>query len=203
MLCPWPLVDESVVYGALARARDSPVKAAVPAVQSWTTVCLAADIPLTRSTPLHHPCDFSLGQVNVERVLVGDFMTALDMAGLSLSLLLLDDLRLARLDAPALAPAWPAAVGPHVPGKAPVPLPEGLRVIPAAAGPPCRLPPDAAWGSAVRHVLEHAAAVLVAAAPQLDALDGRCCRRHMREHAALCARHCMLVDSRLPARQLA
>ncbi len=41
----------------------------------------------------------------MERVLVGAFMTALDMAGLSLSVLLLDAQRLARLDAPTLVRA--------------------------------------------------------------------------------------------------
>ena len=41
----------------------------------------------------------------MERVLVGAFMTALDMAGLSLSVLVLDAQRLARLDAPTLVRA--------------------------------------------------------------------------------------------------
>ncbi len=39
-------------------------------------------------------------QVSVQRLYVGSFMTALDMAGLSLSVLRLDDGRLQRLDAP-------------------------------------------------------------------------------------------------------
>ncbi|HEX3683108.1 MAG TPA: dihydroxyacetone kinase subunit DhaL [Bryobacteraceae bacterium] len=45
----------------------------------------------------------------VERVYCGTFMTSLDAAGVSLSLLRVDDTRLAKLDAPATAPAWPAA----------------------------------------------------------------------------------------------
>jgi len=48
--------------------------------------------------------------VVVERVLVGAFMTALDMAGWSLSLLVLDDLRLCRLDAPTRARPHPSLV---------------------------------------------------------------------------------------------
>lgn len=39
-------------------------------------------------------------QVNVQRLYIGSFMTALNMAGLSLSVLRLDDGRLQRLDAP-------------------------------------------------------------------------------------------------------
>ena len=43
----------------------------------------------------------------VERVYCGTFLSALEMAGVSLSVLRVDDLRLARLDAPTDAPAWP------------------------------------------------------------------------------------------------
>ena len=42
-------------------------------------------------------------QVAVARVYVGPFMTSLDMAGFSLSLLLLDNARTAALDAPTQA----------------------------------------------------------------------------------------------------
>lgn len=44
--------------------------------------------------------------LKVERVWAGTFLTAIDMAGISLSLMLLDDERLASLDAPTNAPAW-------------------------------------------------------------------------------------------------
>lgn len=43
----------------------------------------------------------------VERAWTGNFLTALEMPGCSLSLMRLTDIRLARLDAPAGAPAWP------------------------------------------------------------------------------------------------
>ncbi|BBK40073.1 dihydroxyacetone kinase [Allostella vacuolata] len=43
----------------------------------------------------------------LERTYAGRFLSALDMAGLSLSLLAVDDARLARLDAPAAVAAWP------------------------------------------------------------------------------------------------
>ncbi|MDE2508231.1 MAG: dihydroxyacetone kinase subunit DhaK, partial [Planctomycetota bacterium] len=45
----------------------------------------------------------------VERVYVGTFLSALEMAGISLSVLRVDDSRLALLDAPTSAPAWPNA----------------------------------------------------------------------------------------------
>ena len=45
--------------------------------------------------------------VSVERAYLGTFLSALEMAGVSLSVLRVDDARLARLDAPTDAPAWP------------------------------------------------------------------------------------------------
>ena len=45
----------------------------------------------------------------VERAWSGTFLTALEMPGVSLSLLRLDGERLALLDMPAMAPAWPGA----------------------------------------------------------------------------------------------
>jgi dihydroxyacetone kinase len=45
--------------------------------------------------------------LSVERAWSGNFLTALEMPGISLSLLRLDSERLALLDAPAMAPAWP------------------------------------------------------------------------------------------------
>jgi triose/dihydroxyacetone kinase / FAD-AMP lyase (cyclizing) len=46
--------------------------------------------------------------INVARVWCGSFLTALEMAGCSLSLLRVNDERLRYLDAPALTSAWPA-----------------------------------------------------------------------------------------------
>jgi dihydroxyacetone kinase len=44
---------------------------------------------------------------SVERIYAASFLTSLDMAGLSISLLGVDDQRLRWLDAPTAAPAWP------------------------------------------------------------------------------------------------
>ncbi|MFI0941414.1 dihydroxyacetone kinase subunit DhaK [Streptomyces sp. NPDC021020] len=61
------------------------------------------------------------------RVLVGDFVTALDMRGFSVTLLDADDELLRLYDAPAATPAWPATPAPpdwpgampQIPGEAP------------------------------------------------------------------------------------
>jgi ATP-dependent dihydroxyacetone kinase len=45
--------------------------------------------------------------LNVERAWAGNFMTALEMPGCSLSLMVLDDARIARLDTVTNTPAWP------------------------------------------------------------------------------------------------
>ena len=45
--------------------------------------------------------------LNPVRVYVGSFMTALDMTGFSITLCQVDSARLARIDAPTGAPAWP------------------------------------------------------------------------------------------------
>ncbi|KAH9330234.1 hypothetical protein KI387_002342, partial [Taxus chinensis] len=60
----------------------------------------------------------------VERVYTGSFMTSLDMAGFSLSVMKVDSTILPRLDAPTKAPAWPVGVdGPRPPTTVPVPMP--------------------------------------------------------------------------------
>ncbi len=45
--------------------------------------------------------------IRVDRAWAGNFMTALEMPGCSLSLMVLDDARVVRLDAAVAAPAWP------------------------------------------------------------------------------------------------
>ncbi|KAK7364151.1 hypothetical protein VNO80_12588 [Phaseolus coccineus] len=59
----------------------------------------------------------------VDRVYTGSFMTSLDMAGFSISIMKADPAILQRLDAPTKAPYWPvAADGNHPPAKIPVPI---------------------------------------------------------------------------------
>ncbi|KAI4352064.1 hypothetical protein L6164_006350 [Bauhinia variegata] len=60
----------------------------------------------------------------VDRVYTGSFMTSLDMAGFSISIMKVDASILKRLDAATKAPYWPVAVdGNHPPAKIPVPVP--------------------------------------------------------------------------------
>ncbi|MGW4946412.1 dihydroxyacetone kinase subunit DhaL [Actinoplanes sp. NPDC004185] len=95
----------------------------------------------------------------VARIWAGNFLTALDMAGVSVSLLAVDDELLTALDAPTTAPAWPRTV----------PAAEGA-VIPAPApaeGPTGTLPAD----DPVRRALEAVAETLVAHRDELTDLD--------------------------------
>ena len=65
--------------------------------------------------------------LNPVRVYVGSFMTALDMTGFSVTLCQADSARLARIDAPTGAPAWPV-VARTVSVPIPVPSsPLGMR----------------------------------------------------------------------------
>ncbi|KAL9334813.1 hypothetical protein Peur_071994 [Populus x canadensis] len=60
----------------------------------------------------------------VDRVYTGSFMTSLDMAGFSISIMKADEAFLQRLDAATEAPYWPVGVdGNRPPAKIPVPLP--------------------------------------------------------------------------------
>ncbi|XP_059453257.1 putative 3,4-dihydroxy-2-butanone kinase isoform X1 [Corylus avellana] len=60
----------------------------------------------------------------VDRVYTGSFMTSLDMAGFSISIMKADETILQRLDAATKAPSWPVGVdGNHPPAKIPVPVP--------------------------------------------------------------------------------
>jgi ATP-dependent dihydroxyacetone kinase len=78
--------------------------------------------------------DLAARGIVVERAWAGNFLTALDMPGCSLSLLKLDDARLALLDAAASAPAWPGGgrIGPKRRIAAPTPAPTAEAVVAAS-----------------------------------------------------------------------
>jgi dihydroxyacetone kinase len=102
-------------------------------------------------------------RVNVERAWAGTFLSALEMAGVSLTLLRLDDQRLAWLDAAARTSAWPALSGRVARAS--------VKDVPAA--------PDDTGGarlareSALRHVIEAVCACLIEAEPVLTEMDQR------------------------------
>src|SRR5262245_12742117 len=103
--------------------------------------------------------------LTVERVYLGTFLSALEMAGVSLSVLSVDGARLARLDAPTDAPAWPnAAARPR--GRPPPPdLPPSTPAAPPAGGP--HTPQGLALAAAIRAAAE----ALIREAPRLTRLD--------------------------------
>ena len=103
--------------------------------------------------------------IQVERAWAGNFMTALEMPGCSLSLMVVDDARLGRLDLPTDAPAWPGGgrVGPR-------------RVFPAAPGPAVSAPSgevSGAFGDAVRRAALAVASALEREEAALTELDSR------------------------------
>ena len=108
----------------------------------------------------------SLGY-RVERAYAGTFLSALEMAGVSLSVLLVDDTRLARLDAATDAPAWPnAADRPRARDASPVADPTAATGEFSMAGPP-RTPVGRAFETGLRA----AANALIDATDHLTCLD--------------------------------
>jgi dihydroxyacetone kinase len=104
----------------------------------------------------------------VERVYLGTFLSALEMAGVSLSVLPVDAERLARLDAPTDAPAWPnAAARPRT----------SLAAAPAPAAPPPQPPttrpaaPRTQLGQAMGEALRAGTGALIEAADRLTEMD--------------------------------
>jgi triose/dihydroxyacetone kinase / FAD-AMP lyase (cyclizing) len=102
----------------------------------------------------------------VERVYCGTFLSALEMAGVSLSVLLVDDARLARLDAPTEAPTWPNASG-----RSRVKVQESVTPTDVAKQPPPAGPPRTQVGRSILAAIEAVTAALIADAPRLNDLD--------------------------------
>jgi dihydroxyacetone kinase len=95
--------------------------------------------------------------IQVERAWAGSFLTAIEMAGCSLSLMKLDSGRLDRLDAAAVAPAW-------VPGSRPQ-APAAVQAKVSAETPSGTASP--AFEKSLRAIC----AALLAAEPTLTAMD--------------------------------
>jgi dihydroxyacetone kinase len=103
----------------------------------------------------------------IERVYLGTFLSALEMAGVSLSVLPVDDKRLARLDAPTEAPAWTGAAAVRTRVRtAPPPRPSPVSVAP----PPATRPRT--WlGEALEAAIQAGAKALIAESPRLTQMD--------------------------------
>jgi dihydroxyacetone kinase len=100
--------------------------------------------------------------VVVERAWAGEFLTALEMPGVSLSVLRVDDARLALLDAPSGAPAWPGG------GRL-----AARRMVAGVAAPAVAYPPAGPLAPALRLAVLAVADALAAAEPRLTELDSR------------------------------
>lgn len=104
----------------------------------------------------------------VERAYLGTFLSAIDMAGVSLSVLPVDDAWLAHLDAPTDAPAWPNAAARPRPRSAP-PLKTSAPGPSAIPPPPGR--PRTPGGLALESALLKVTQALIEASPRLTAMD--------------------------------
>ena len=112
--------------------------------------------------------------VSVERVFVGPFMTALDMVGLSVSVLKLSGDMASRLDAPCTAPAWPGggAVGrSRIAAKPTLPSAAGAASAADIQPPDGAALLDATQSGGVASAIKAAANALIAAKAQLTAWD--------------------------------
>jgi dihydroxyacetone kinase len=114
----------------------------------------------------HHAIDvLEQSGKRVERVYAGRFLSALEMAGVSLTVLPVDDQRLARLDAPTDAPAWPnAAARPR--SRSTIAAPEPSATLRPVSG-----APRTALGHRLGAAIEAAARSLIEAEARLTELD--------------------------------
>ncbi len=101
----------------------------------------------------------------VERIYAGTFLSSLDMAGISISVLGINDQRLRWLDAATTAPAWPNAAK-QCPGK-----PEAQIRASAEVSLPSGKGAHSARGIKIKQAIEAACRALIGAAPELTELD--------------------------------
>lgn len=101
--------------------------------------------------------------LRVERAWCGNYLTAIEMPGISLSLLRLDDRRLALLDAPAEAPAWT--------GRGQIPERPAVIAAPAVGSAGAAAPSDGVSTPLLRAAMHRAAQALEAAEAELTRLD--------------------------------
>ncbi|KAF8031502.1 hypothetical protein BT93_D0654 [Corymbia citriodora subsp. variegata] len=107
----------------------------------------------------------------VDRVYVGSFMTSLDMAGFSITIMKADELILQRLDAATKAPAWPVGVNGNRPTpKFPVPMPpSSLKAMNVSSSRPRELSKQ---GLLLEAAIEAAAKAVIDIKDQLNEWDG-------------------------------
>jgi dihydroxyacetone kinase len=103
---------------------------------------------------------------SVERVYAGTFVSSLDMAGVSISLLRVNDERLRWLDAPTAAPAWPRA-----PKVSPGDVSERIIASEGASSTHQERSPETPTGERISRSVLAACEALLGAEEQLTELD--------------------------------
>jgi dihydroxyacetone kinase len=103
----------------------------------------------------------------VERIYAGTFLSSLDMAGISISVLGLNDDRLRWIDAATAAPAWPNVLK-RIPGKPAVQIATevSVREIPTVGS-----SPQTEMGKRTKQAIEAACRALIAAEGELTEMD--------------------------------
>lgn len=104
--------------------------------------------------------------VQVERVLSGTFVSSLDMAGVSVSLMEVDNERLRLLDAPTSAPAWPRTV----PSK-PQSISARTVTLPSADNDPISRETGTPEGKHIERAVVAACQAAMESAPHLTEMD--------------------------------
>lgn len=104
----------------------------------------------------------------IHRVLIGSFLTAIEMAGCSITLASVSDAVIARIEAPTLAPAWTRPLTPS--NSSPIIAPPVGPVASAGATGPTA---DPAMQEALAVAIPSAARALIDAEPMLTALDAK------------------------------
>jgi triose/dihydroxyacetone kinase / FAD-AMP lyase (cyclizing) len=163
-------LTETLLRTILDKKKDHPMRPAKPGNETGYALLinnLGATTGMEMAIVARHAMDFVSGKgVKIERILAGTFLSSLDMAGISISLLALTEEWLRWLDAPTSAPAWPN-VRPHSPGKrGEDPPPKDYGMKSAASGSDVT-----ARGREVKQAIEAACRALIAAEPELTELD--------------------------------
>jgi triose/dihydroxyacetone kinase / FAD-AMP lyase (cyclizing) len=113
-----------------------------------------------------HTLAFLAGKgLTVDRIYTGTFLSSLDMAGISISILGLDCDRLRWLDAATTAPAWPNLLK-QAPGKSTTQIAAEVK-----AGKPAAQEAQTEAGKTTRRAIEAACQALIAAEAELTEFD--------------------------------
>jgi dihydroxyacetone kinase len=105
-------------------------------------------------------------QILIDRVYTGTFLSSLDTAGVSLSVLRVDESRLSLLDEPTSAPAWP-----NVSAKTPGSLESRIFASAWTKATMTRQPPRSQWGTMMQEATAAVCRALVEAEARLTELD--------------------------------